>query len=570
MCQPGLPRPHGDVPPGVLGRRLVRLPEREVARILLERARLLALLDLVGLLAREPAVVREARDPEVDVTSRRVGVTGFDQLLDEVDDLRHALRRLRQPVGHAETEVARVLEVPLRRARGELGARAGRCVVDLVVDVRDVVHELRVVARLAQPGAQPHADHERAGVPDVRPRVDRRAADVHPDRAGGCRELDDRAAVRVVEAHAAQGSARRSASSRVQRAEDGPELRPALPAGQRDPQRPQVPPHRLQLPDEGPRLVLAEDVRKRRPELREPLERLGTGRRPAVRRVEDGAGERARLDEIVGAAQERRGLHGHPRPLGQRLVVELCEHVDRQRADAVEVQVHVVLRQAELLEVRADRLGRITGLAQRRDRRPFGSLGQLLPIGADQEPVVDHLRRRRAERHVQRAVQLLVGAMIGPADHMRDPEVDVVDDARQMEGRRPFVAPQHHALEPLRQSGRARRREVPLGAVALPHGAVVPHDPEPDEVVEDRLLAPGQVAREVGVVDPQEHPVAEPPVRNCAHRVADVQRPGRAGGKTHADHGATLVAARVVRHARPPSRDSAGHSRLPMNSPCVP
>ena len=34
------------------------------------------------------------------------------------------------------------------RALGELGARAGRGVVDLVVDVRDVVHERRVVAAL--------------------------------------------------------------------------------------------------------------------------------------------------------------------------------------------------------------------------------------------------------------------------------------------------------------------------------------------------------------------------------------------------------------------------------------
>src|SRR5581483_8996410 len=57
----------GRVPPRVLGRGLVRLPEREVARILLERARLLALLDLIGALAGEPAVVGKARDAEVDV-----------------------------------------------------------------------------------------------------------------------------------------------------------------------------------------------------------------------------------------------------------------------------------------------------------------------------------------------------------------------------------------------------------------------------------------------------------------------------------------------------------------------
>ena len=58
MCQPGRPRPHGESHARVLA-RLVRLPEREVARILLERVRLL-LLHLVRPLPREPAVLREA------------------------------------------------------------------------------------------------------------------------------------------------------------------------------------------------------------------------------------------------------------------------------------------------------------------------------------------------------------------------------------------------------------------------------------------------------------------------------------------------------------------------------
>ena len=133
------------VPPRVLGRGLVRLPESEVARVALERARLLALLDLVGLLPREPAVLREALDAEVDVAAALVGIPARDQLFDERDDLRHRVGRLRQVVGHAEAEVAGVLEIPLGRVGGELRARAGRGVVDLVVDVRDVVDELRVV-----------------------------------------------------------------------------------------------------------------------------------------------------------------------------------------------------------------------------------------------------------------------------------------------------------------------------------------------------------------------------------------------------------------------------------------
>ena len=49
--------------------------------------------------------------------------------------------------GIAEAEVARVLEIPLGRPRGQLGACARRSVVDLVVDVGDVVHERHLVAR---------------------------------------------------------------------------------------------------------------------------------------------------------------------------------------------------------------------------------------------------------------------------------------------------------------------------------------------------------------------------------------------------------------------------------------
>ena len=53
------------LPPRVLV-RLVRLPEREVARILLARVRLL-LLDLIGPLPGEPPVLGLPGDAEVDV-----------------------------------------------------------------------------------------------------------------------------------------------------------------------------------------------------------------------------------------------------------------------------------------------------------------------------------------------------------------------------------------------------------------------------------------------------------------------------------------------------------------------
>src|SRR5438552_8726837 len=77
--------PPGRVPGRVLA-LLVSLPECEVARILLQRVRLL-LLDLIRQLSGEPTVLRKARDPEVDVALDRVGVPGVDELADEADDL---------------------------------------------------------------------------------------------------------------------------------------------------------------------------------------------------------------------------------------------------------------------------------------------------------------------------------------------------------------------------------------------------------------------------------------------------------------------------------------------------
>ena len=105
----GPPRPPGRVPGGVLA-RLVGLPEGEVERVLLERgrARLLALVHVLGAAVGELAVVGEAADPEVDVAARLVGVAGVDQLGDQ---LRRSRRSSRSPAA------------PRRAGR----ARAGRC-----------------------------------------------------------------------------------------------------------------------------------------------------------------------------------------------------------------------------------------------------------------------------------------------------------------------------------------------------------------------------------------------------------------------------------------------------------
>ena len=62
----------------------MRLPKREVARILLAWVRLL-LLDLVGPLPAQPSVLGISLDAEVDVAVGLVGEPSLDKLLDHRD-----------------------------------------------------------------------------------------------------------------------------------------------------------------------------------------------------------------------------------------------------------------------------------------------------------------------------------------------------------------------------------------------------------------------------------------------------------------------------------------------------
>src|SRR5207247_3026083 len=137
----------------------------------------------------------------------------------------------------------------------------------------------------------------------------------------------------------------------------------------------------------------------------------------------------------------------------------------------------VVSGQPELLEVAADGLGRDAGLAQRRHRGARGPLRELLAVRPEDEAEVDVLRRGRAERLGQRAMQRLVRPVVGAADDVRDAEVDVVDDARELVRRAAVRAEQLDALEPLREAGRGL--PVALAALALADSALVPVGPEP-------------------------------------------------------------------------------------------
>src|SRR6185312_7863035 len=96
----------------------------------------------------------------------------------------------------------------------------------------------------------------------------------------------------------------------------------------------------------------------------------------------------AHLVQVVRAPQRRYDLDRDVHARGELLVRQLREQLDGERADPVEVEVDVVARQAELVEVGAYRLCRDTGVAQRRDRRTRGALRQLLAVGAEHEPEV--------------------------------------------------------------------------------------------------------------------------------------------------------------------------------------
>ena len=148
---------------------------------------------------------------------------------------------------------------------------------------------------------------------------------------------------------------------------------------------------------------------------------------------------------------------------------------------------------------------------------------------------MDVLRRLGPERADQLALYQRVGTMVGAADHVRDPEVDLVHRGRELVGRRPVRAEQRHAPVSHRALGvlasdRPGGLAMAVGALALADWTLVPHDAEPLQVPEDP--AGVLVARRVGVVDPQQQRpaplVREAAVRDGRQRVAEMERARRA------------------------------------------
>ena len=114
---------------------------------------------------------------------------------------------------------------------------------------------------------------------------------------------------------------------------------------------------------------------------------------------------------------------------------------------------------------------------------------------------------------------------------------------------------------------------VALLPLALADRALLPGEPEPLEVADDLLLPARHVPLRIGVVDPQQHPVAEAAVGDGAEGVTDVQGAGRAGCETDSLHRVASLEsgpcgarpARLVRRARtrPAVAADAGSVRDP-------
>ena len=151
--------------------------------------------------------------------------------------------------------------------------------------------------------------------------------------------------------------------------------------------------------------------------------------------------------------------------------------------------------------------------------------------------MVDVLRRLEAERARELPLQLRVRAVIGAAHDVRDLEVVVVDDARQVIGRRAVGPEQGCAAKADRPVGvglpHARRRlTMTRDTLALAGRSLVPRQPQPLQVFEDRLDRTVHLAGAIGVVDPEQQPVTATPVGDCGEGAAEVQRPCRARRET--------------------------------------
>ncbi len=204
---PGPSRPPARLPRRLVGQR--RLPQHEVERVTLVGvlgvpAVLGGQLEHVGpVVAADPAELGEGRHAEVDRTAGLVRKAPLERVADQREDLRDGGRRPRLGVhgqeveqSHLGVETRHLLGRQVQVVHTELAGLAQ----DVVVDVGDVAHALRLVPGILQ-AALEHVEVEvHGGMSEVRGVIRRDAARVHRHERAGL-EGHHLPARRVVQPH---------------------------------------------------------------------------------------------------------------------------------------------------------------------------------------------------------------------------------------------------------------------------------------------------------------------------------------------------------------------------------
>ena len=221
--------------------------------------------------------------------------------------------------------------------------------------------------------------------------------------------------------------------------------------------------------------------------------------------------------------------------------------MDLPRLQTGQIQVDVVLWEPELVEVGARRCGRDAFGAELAHRRVVVPLRELLAVITQKQPVMQHLRKPAAERVRHPTLNLLVRPVVGAAEDVGDTQLEVVGDGGQLIRRASILAGKRDAAEADRPvvvvHGPVLQRPpdrvgVQSRPFALSQRPFIPCDAEPAQILENRLLTAGDVARRIGVVDSKdEHAAArvgKGAVGDGTERVAQMQRPRRARREANA------------------------------------
>ena len=194
---------------------------------------------------------------------------------------------------------------------------------------------------------------------------------------------------------------------------------------------------------------------------------------------------------------------------------------------------------------------------------------------------MDELGRSRAESFEEPSVQRLVRAVVVATHDVGDAEVDVVDDRREVIRRRPVLAQQREPVEPVAERRPSSRcRSARSLCRTGPSSQAIPSHSRSSRIASS---PPGTLRARVGVVDPQQHPVAEPPIRDGAQRVAEMERARGARREADSRHRPSVRFCRdgvLARNGSPPKRlicrfpaqrlrEAAGRDAIPPRQPEV-